>query len=224
MVLAGLSATTRVCGSPTQHYFSSSFFIETSLAAVIQTDFFATGKIVDNQIKKCNAMKFIPFLFLFVGVSIGLKAQDSAILISAHQQKLTEAMRYTLEVAEKMPEAQYGYRPTPEEMSFGEQLLHLGDNLVWLSSSFLAEKPLPHRSKVEGQDVSKVEVMRLLTESYDFALRQLEELDAKSLTREFPWRAGVMNKIQFLNLIQMHFYNSLRLLVSKIRMLLEFQS
>lgn len=149
-------------------------------------------------------MKLIPFFFLFAGVSIGLKAQDSAILISAHQQKLTEAMRYTLEVAEKMPEAQYGYRPTPEEMSFGEQLLHLGDNLVWLSSSFLAEKPLSHRSKVEGQDVSKVEVMRLLTESYDFALRQLEELDAESLTKEFPWRGGVMNKIQFLNLIQDH--------------------
>jgi uncharacterized damage-inducible protein DinB len=162
------------------------------------------GKIADNQIKKSNVMKFIPLFFLFVGVSIGLKAQDSAKLISAHQQKLKEAMLYTLEVAEKMPEAQYGYRPTPEEMSFGEQLLHLGDNLVWLSSSFLAEMPLPHRSKVEGQAMNKAEVMRLLAESYGFVLRELEVLDAKSLTKEFPWKGGVMNKIQFLNLIQDH--------------------
>ena len=147
--------------------------------------------------------KKLAILFFFLGFGSAM-AQEAEALIKAHHQKQKEAMLYTLEVAEKMPEAQYGYRPTPEEMSFGEQLLHLGDNLVWLSSSFLAEKPLPHRSKVEGQDVSKVEVMRLLTESYDFALRQLEELDAKSLTKEFPWRGGVMNKIQFLNLIQDH--------------------
>jgi uncharacterized damage-inducible protein DinB len=145
---------------------------------------------------------FFP-LFLFVSSSV-VFAQSPSSLVIAHQQKLAEAMLYTLEVAEKMPEAQYGYRPTAEEMSFGEQLLHLGDNLVWLSSSFLTEKPLPHRSKVEGQAMNKSEVIRLLADSYGFALRELEELDVKSLTKEFPWRGGVMNKIQFLNLIQDH--------------------
>ena len=150
-----------------------------------------------------NLGKKLALLFLFLGFGSAM-AQEAEVLLKAHHQKLTEAMLYTLEVAEKMPEAQYGYRPTPEEMSFGEQLLHLGDNLVWLSSNYLGEKPLPHRSKVEGQAINKAEVMRLLSESYGFAFRELEELDAKSLTREFPWRAGVMNKIQFLNLIQDH--------------------
>lgn len=150
-----------------------------------------------------NLGKKLALLFLFLVFGSAM-AQEAEVLLKAHHQKLKEAMLYTLEVAEKMPEAQYGYRPTPEEMSFREQLLHLGDNLVWLSSNYLGEKPLPHRSKVEGQALNKAEVMRLLSESYGFALRELEQLDAKSLTREFPWRAGVMNKIQFLNLIQDH--------------------
>ena len=147
--------------------------------------------------------KKLAVLFFLLGFGSAV-AQEAEVLLKAHQLKLKEAMLYTLEVAEKMPEAQYGYRPTAEEMSFGEQLLHLGDNLVWLSSSFLAEKPLPHRSKVEGQEVNKAEVMRLITESYGFALRELQELDVETLTKEFPWKGGVMNKIQFLNLIQDH--------------------
>jgi uncharacterized damage-inducible protein DinB len=150
-----------------------------------------------------NLGKKLAILFFFLGFGSAV-AQEAEVLLKAHHLKLKEAMLYTLEVAEKMPEAQYGYRPTAEEMSFGEQLLHLGDNLVWLSSSFLAEKPLPHRPKVEGQAMNKAEVIRLLADSYGFALRELEELDVKSLTKEFPWRGGVMNKIQFLNLIQDH--------------------
>lgn len=141
--------------------------------------------------------------FLFFSSSV-VFAQSLSSLVLAHQQKLAEAKLYTLAVAEKMPAEQYGYRPTAEEMSFGEQLLHLGDNLVWLSSNYLGERPISHRSRVEGQDVDKAEVLGLLSESYDFALQQLEQLDAESLSKEFPWKGGLMNKIQFLNLIQDH--------------------
>lgn len=141
--------------------------------------------------------------FLFVSSSV-VFAQSLSSLVLAHQQKLAEAKLYTLAVAEKMPAEQYGYRPTAEEMSFGEQLLHLGDNLVWLSSNYLGERPISHRPRVEGQDVDKAEVLGLLSESYDFALQQLEQLDAESLSKEFPWKGGLMNKIQFLNLIQDH--------------------
>lgn len=144
------------------------------------------------------------FFLLILFVSSVVLAQGPSLLVVAHQQKLTEAKLYTLAVAEKMPAEHYGYRPTSEEMSFGEQLLHLGDNLVWLSSNYLVERPMPHLPKVEGQDLDKAEVLRVLSESYDFALQQVAQLDAESLSKEFPWRGGLMNKIQFLNLIQDH--------------------
>lgn len=151
-----------------------------------------------------RSLLFLFFSLILVVYSPVVFAQGPSPLVIAHQKKLTEAKWYTLAVAEKMPVEHYGYRPTSEEMSFGEQLLHLGDNLVWLSSNYLGERPMSHLPKVEGQDVDKAEVLRVLAESYDFALQQLEQLDAESLSKEFPWRDGAMNKIQFLNLIQDH--------------------
>lgn len=152
-------------------------------------------------------MKFIfpftLFIFLFISSSTVFAQSPSAVIV-AHQQKLAEAKLYTLEVAEKMPAEHYGFRPNPEEMTFGEQLIHLADNLVWLSSSYLGERPTPHRPKLEAKDMDKEEVMRLLSASYDFALQELKQLDEGSLSREFPWRSGFMNKLQFLNLIQDH--------------------
>src|SRR5258706_15795431 len=36
------------------------------------------------------------------------------------------AKELTVAVAETMPDAGYGFKPNPEEMSFGEQIVHIG--------------------------------------------------------------------------------------------------
>src|SRR6516225_10103893 len=47
--------------------------------------------------------------------------------------KWERATAYTLEVARAMPASEYGFRPCPEEMTFGQQLDHMAENMAWLA-------------------------------------------------------------------------------------------
>jgi hypothetical protein len=47
--------------------------------------------------------------------------------LSAEVKADYEAVRdYVIRAAEKMPEADYGFKPTPEVRSFGQQVAHVG--------------------------------------------------------------------------------------------------
>ena len=47
---------------------------------------------------------------------------------------------YTLEVAELMPDTAYQFKPTEDQMTFQEQLLHICGNMTWLSTTYLNGK------------------------------------------------------------------------------------
>lgn len=135
-------------------------------------------------------------VFLFWGISHVSLAEDP--VLEAHQSKLQGAKEYTLEVAHAMPEELFSYKPTVDEMSFGEQLLHIADNLVWLSSIYLSEKAEDRKEKSDAIKLSKTEIIQRVAEAYDFALHQIAMQDPQTLTKEFDWRERKMTKIYFL--------------------------
>jgi uncharacterized damage-inducible protein DinB len=156
------------------------------------------------QIFTINMKKTIVLISTILAIiSVGF-SQDS-ILIQSHVIKLTNAKAYTLEVAKLMPESSYGFKPVKDEMSFKEQLLHIGKNIYWLSSTYLAETEDPvKKMNLNTESMSKEQVMKFLGEAYDHAIGSFRELDTKTLAKEFSWQRGKMNKIQFMNLVQDH--------------------
>ena len=70
-------------------------------------------------------------------VNSNLIAQNDGI--SAFLLKWENSKNYLLEIAEAMPEANYNFKPTERQMSFKEQLLHIRQNMVWLSESYFME-------------------------------------------------------------------------------------
>ena len=50
-----------------------------------------------------------------------------------------------LKIAEAMPEDRFGYRPTPPQRSFGEQILHIAEANVYQMGRF-GSRPPPPRS------------------------------------------------------------------------------
>lgn len=81
--------------------------------------------------------KFQVMLVLFLAVSI--LSVLRVFLLEEHITKWQNSMEYTLEVANMMPDSLYDFRPTPEEMTFGEQLQHMAQNMTWLATSYLME-------------------------------------------------------------------------------------
>jgi len=125
-------------------------------------------------------------------------------ILEAHASKLLGAREYTLQVAALMPDSLFSYRPVEGEMAFGEQLVHLADNLFWLSSSYVSEKPNPITTKADTKNMSKADICNYVNHAYDFAIESIRNIDPESLTKEFDWNSTKLNKIQFLNLIQDH--------------------
>ena len=150
-------------------------------------------------------MRYFWILFscvLFSGLSARAQATDS-LFLKAAIVKLKNAKEYTFKVARLMPAEKYAFKPTPEEMSFGEQLLHLGTNLGWLSSSYLSEGTNPvSRQDAKLQD--KEEILKVLERVYDYALQTLEHFEAAHLGDEVKFFAGPKTKLQIINLVNDH--------------------
>jgi len=118
------------------------------------------------------------------------------------QQKWQNATAYTIELAESMPEEAYDYRPTAEQMSFRQQLLHLAGNMAWLSSSYLGGERPGHDLRLDTY--SKAEVLDILRESFEMAGKAVVALPAEALEEKVEFFAGPMNKRQILTLMNDH--------------------
>lgn len=125
------------------------------------------------------------------------------VFIQSHITKLTNAKAYTLKVAELMPETKYDFKPHADEMDFGWQLIHISQNLCWLSSSYINEDANPLTAE-DGKLTSKKDISSLVAKAYDFAIAALQNLPIKSLTDTVKFFAGPMNRLQIINLIEDH--------------------
>jgi len=126
-----------------------------------------------------------------------------AAFLNANILKLKNAKEYSLKVASLMPAENYNYKPSKEEMEFGRQLLHISQNLCWLSSSYLSTNKNP-LTDADNKQTSKATIITVVTKAYDFAIDALQNFDTRALTDTVKFFSGPMNKLQIINLLQDH--------------------
>jgi uncharacterized damage-inducible protein DinB len=94
--------------------------------------------------------------------------------------------KYLIALAEQMPAAGYTFKPSPEEMSFGEQMAHIaGANTFFFATLTGQKDPIPKPTQFD-----KESVLKLLNVSYDFVMASLEKLDHERLHQTFDSPAG----------------------------------
>lgn len=116
--------------------------------------------------------------------------------------KWENAKSYTLEMAELMPAADYHYKPTPEVMSFGEQLLHLTHNMNWLGERYLGA--IGHSYNLRDTIYSKEVILQILEEGFQNAAKAMESLNAEEAGETVDFFAGPMTKRQIVHLMHDH--------------------
>lgn len=79
----------------------------------------------------------ILLLLILSSFSVVLHAQSNDSLQVQLSRKWENAKAYALKMADLMPAENYDFRAVADVMSFKEQLLHIADNMKWLSSAFL---------------------------------------------------------------------------------------
>lgn len=158
-----------------------------------------------DPIFRTNLMKHLLLLLLLSISSVTYGQSQNAHLLEL-QQKWANATAYTMKLAESMPADKYDFKPVEGEMSFGEQMVHLSSNMVWLSSDYLTDQKSPRNRKEIGDYAhkSKAEVLDVLKQSLDYAGTTLKNFDSKQLDETVKFIAGPMSKRQIINLMNDH--------------------
>ena len=116
----------------------------------------------------------------------GLHAQGP---ITRTLQGLEERAAHNLtETAEDMPEAKYGFSPTPEQMTFGQLVLHVASTNFFLCSA-LKGIPNPEQHQLSPTD-PKEQLVHRLEKSFDLCNAALEHADDASLADSLPFFGG----------------------------------
>lgn len=139
-------------------------------------------------------------MLLFMLTINPLNAQND--VISAFLLKWENSKNYLIEMAELMPKEKYNYQPTVREMSFQEQLLHIKNNMIWLSSTYFMDKNYIKSNKTEPK--TKTETIAAMVIAFDKVTNIIKNVSLDDLPNEVDFFAGKKSKLQILNLMQDH--------------------
>ena len=98
-------------------------------------------------------------------------------------------------LAGAVPEDKYGFRPVPEEQTFGERVLHVAQINVSLLQTLGAKTPPP---PIDPKATSKAEAMAALQKVGEYGIAVIKEFSDQQLAARVasPWFMGPMSTRQ----------------------------
>ncbi|MDB5151477.1 MAG: DinB family protein [Mucilaginibacter sp.] len=160
--------------------------------------------------------QLIGIIIISISSIYAVSAQSTDSLQIQLSREWVHSKAYALKLAALMPEKDYDFKPVPSEMSFTEQLLHLADNIKWLSSSYLSVS-LP-KEKKDLKHLTKPEVLQIVSDAYDIGLAAHKILSAAQLDEKVSFFAGPMTRRQILILMHDHQTHHLGQLIVYLRL------
>lgn len=142
-------------------------------------------------------------LWLATASHVVLAQQDS--FLKDYLERWETSRQYMLTVAEAMPESAYHFKPTPEEMTFAEQLMHIAVIIDWHGFSKADGQEYPPRwedFKVEGY--SKQEMMDMVNREFERVAQLVSDFDPKRLEETGSYGKLTRTRRQFLMLMADH--------------------
>ncbi len=122
---------------------------------------------------------------ILFAASLSLFAADSASLLTPAEllDNWKISKQFTIAVAEKMPEENYSFKASPEEMSFAVLMMHIAGSTV-----FRFEQLTGIQSGIDAgvsKAHPKADVIRYVNDSFDYVLRVLPGVTPEQLTKMY---------------------------------------
>ncbi|MBT8317689.1 MAG: DinB family protein [Lutibacter sp.] len=144
--------------------------------------------------------KNVKLILISMLILNNLNAQND--VKSSFLLKWENSKNYLLEIASKMPEDTYNYKPTEQQMNFQEQLLHIRENMVWLSETYFTSGDFLKSKKVNP--TTKEALIKELEIAFNNVYEIIKNVQMEDLSTEVDFFAGPKSKLQILNLLQDH--------------------
>ena len=93
---------------------------------------------------------------------------------------------FTVKVAEAMPAGDYGFKLTPPQMSFAQQITHLSQGLGYFLSAFTGEKA----GEAKPKSMDKDDVIAFVKMSFDDAIGKVSKLTPEQLSKTYKTGEG----------------------------------
>ena len=91
--------------------------------------------------------------------------------------------QFTLDVANAMPAELYNFKPNPDEMTFGEQIIHIAAANIFRFQQISGAKPPFAFDLANLPPADKPTATKLLEQSFDYVLAVLPSITAEQLQR-----------------------------------------
>jgi uncharacterized damage-inducible protein DinB len=125
------------------------------------------------------------------------RAQDIKAIVTKH---LTTSRDFTLRVAEQMPEADYGFKLTPPQMSFAEQMVHLSEEQAGLLAPLTGTTPKESRPA----SMNKKDVIAFIRQSFDRSIATVSTLTPAQISKTYSGGEGTMTGLELLMFVLDH--------------------
>lgn len=150
----------------------------------------------------------ILFILLAITSLISCKNnEDDATYINEYLERLENSKKYTLKVAELLPEEAYNSKVTAESMSFAQNLLHIGYVMDWHSQSLLGGREAriwQTDTEFKAIGKSKKEMITLIDNTFDKTIALIKDYDINKLSQTLDYFGLQRTKRQILMLLADH--------------------
>lgn len=145
--------------------------------------------------------------FILIGAfHLPLFAQQNDF-IKEYLERLENSKKYLILVAETMPEDKYGFKPTPESMSFAENLMHIGWAMDWHSQSLMGGREARDwntDTELKVADKTKEEMIATIDKTFDDTIQFISNFEIDKLEERLDYFGQDRTKRQVLLLLADH--------------------
>ena len=130
-----------------------------------------------------HCFRLVVVLLVFVSCAAAQTAKPESVLDMAEfvrDWKISK--QFTLEVAAAMPAEFYSFKPNPEEMTFGEQMVHIAGANAFRFHEITGLQP-PFTFDPGKMATDKQSAIKMLDQSFDYVIRVLPAITPEQLRR-----------------------------------------
>jgi uncharacterized damage-inducible protein DinB len=105
---------------------------------------------------------------------------ESVLNVPEFVQDWKISKQFTLDVANAMPAELYSFKPNPDEMTFGEQIVHIAGANAYRFNEITGAKP-PFEFKPDKMPTDKAAAVKMLEQSFDYVIAVLPTITPEQL-------------------------------------------
>jgi uncharacterized damage-inducible protein DinB len=114
------------------------------------------------------------FVLVAAALSVGTSLFAQATIHGDLLKDWASQKDMLVKIAGAMPEDKFGFKPTPAQRSFGEQVLHIAQVNTMLAGALGGKTPAP---TINMKATAKAEILKSLADSFDYVTKVIGEFN-----------------------------------------------